>query len=126
MGWGRWFETDHGSHGLERIKRPQNCTTGLCEAADPRGTLNPAMTWPPKIRGWKAFVFLAAILAVLLLFLPTAADHHNTVLFLLVPIFLFIERIDCSGSYPPREDQIVTPNRHVRFTLFQRPPPSQI
>jgi hypothetical protein len=43
------------------------------------------MTWPSKIRGWKAFALLAALVAVLLLLLPHAADHHSTALFLLVP-----------------------------------------
>ena len=83
------------------------------------------MTLPPKIRGWKLLAFLAAFVAVLLLVLPHAADHHASALFLLVPILLFIERIDRPVPYQPRKDHVVAPNHHVRSTLFQRPPPSQ-
>jgi hypothetical protein len=83
------------------------------------------MTWPPKIRGWKALALLAALLAVVLLLLPHATDHHAATLFLLVPIFLFIERIARSVPYQPRTDHVVALNDHVRSTLFQRPPPSQ-
>jgi hypothetical protein len=88
-------------------------------------TLNPAMTWPPKIRGWKAITLLAAILAVVLLLLPHATDHHaTTALFLLVPLFLFAALVEEPRTYQPRTDHIVAPNHHVRLTLFQRPPPS--
>src|SRR6266852_1127761 len=90
-----------------------------------RDTLNPAMTPPTKIRGWKLLALLAAFVPVLLLVLPHATDHHATALFLLVPILLFIERIDRPVPYQPRTDHVIAPNHHVRSTLFQRPPPSQ-
>ena len=78
-----------------------------------------------KIRAWKAFALLAAIVAVTLLLLPHAADHHATLLFFLVPILLFIEPVDASVPYQPRTDHAIAPNHHVRSTLFQRPPPTQ-
>ncbi len=83
------------------------------------------MTLPSKIHGWKALALLAAFVAVLLLVLPHAADHHNTALFLLVPILLFIELIARPVPYQPRTDHVVAPNHHLRSTLFQRPPPSE-
>ena len=83
------------------------------------------MTWPPKIRGWKALALLAALLAVVLLLLPHATDHHATPLFLLVPIFLFAALVEEPCTYHPRTGRVVAPNHHVRSTLFQRPPPSQ-
>ena len=82
------------------------------------------MTRSPKIRGWKAFALLAAFIAVLLLTLPHAADHHAA-LFLLVPILLFLEPVKASIPYQPRKHHVVAPNHHVRSTLFQRPPPAQ-
>jgi hypothetical protein len=83
------------------------------------------MALPPKIRGWKLLGLLAAFVAVLLLLLPHPADHHNTALFLLVPLLLFLERIASPVPYQPRKHHVVAPNHHVRSTLFQRPPPSQ-
>jgi len=83
------------------------------------------MTPPPKIRTWKLLALLAAFVAVLLLTLPHAADHHAAALFLLVPILLFIERIDRPVPYQPRKRHAIAPNHHVRSTLFQRPPPTQ-
>jgi hypothetical protein len=83
------------------------------------------MIGTPKIRAWKAFALFAVIVAVTLLLLPQATDHHAAVLFLLVPILLFIERVDASVPYQPRTDHVFAPNHHVRSTLFQRPPPSQ-
>jgi len=83
------------------------------------------MTLSPKIRGWKAFALLAAFIAVLLLALPHAVDHHASALFLLVPILLFLEPVEASVPYQPRKRHAVAPNHHVRSTLFQRPPPSQ-
>jgi hypothetical protein len=79
----------------------------------------------PKIRAWKAFALFAALVAVTLLLLPQAADHHAALLFFLVPVLLFIERVDACVSYQPRTDHVIAPNHHVRSTLFQRPPPSQ-
>jgi hypothetical protein len=90
-----------------------------------RDTLNPAMIGTPKIRGWKAFALLAAVLALLLLLLPHATDHQATTLFLLVPIFLVIELIDRPVPYQPTKNHVAAPNPHVRSTLFERPPPSQ-
>jgi hypothetical protein len=84
------------------------------------------MTWPPKIRTWKALAALAAILALILLLLPQAANHHSAALvFLLVPLFLFLEPVAATVLYTPRNDHAFAPNAHVRYTLFQRPPPSQ-
>ncbi len=92
--------------------------------ARPRDTLNPAMIGTPKIRGWKAFALFAAVLALLLLLLPHAADHPAA-LFLLVPIFLFVALVEEPCTYQPRTDHVFAPNHHVRSTLFQRPPPAQ-
>jgi phosphatidylglycerophosphate synthase len=79
-----------------------------------------------RIRTWKAIATLAAILAVLLLLLPQAANHHAPALvFLFVPLFLFAELIDRSIRYEPRTDHVVAPNQLVRSALFQRPPPAQ-
>lgn len=84
------------------------------------------MIGSPKIRNWKALTPLTAILAILLLLLPHAANHHAPALvFLLVPLFLFAELIDRSVRYEPRTDQVAAPNHQVRSALFQRPPPSQ-
>jgi hypothetical protein len=83
------------------------------------------MTWPPRIRGWKALALLAAFIAVLLLLLPHAMDHHAAALFVLVPIFLFAALVEEPCTYQPRKNHVVAPNHHVRSTLFQRPPPSQ-
>jgi hypothetical protein len=84
------------------------------------------MTWPPKIRGWKALALLAAVFALILLLLPQAANHHSAALvFLLVPFFLFLEPVAATVVYAPRNDHAFAPNAHVRYTLFQRPPPSQ-
>ena len=83
------------------------------------------MIGAPKIRGWKAFALLVALVAVVLLLLPHAAGHHNVALFLLVPIFLFIEPVHASVPYQSHKNHVVARNRHVRSTLFQRPPPSQ-
>jgi hypothetical protein len=75
-----------------------------------------------KIRPWQRIATLLAILAVLLLpHLP----NHASALFLLVPIFFFIERIDHPVPYQPRKHHVIAPNHHVRSILFQRPPPSQ-
>jgi hypothetical protein len=79
------------------------------------------MTGIPKIRAWKAL----ALIAVLLLVLPHATDHHAAALFLLVPIFLFAALVEEPCTYQPRKDYVVAPNHHVRSTLFQRPPPTQ-
>ncbi len=84
------------------------------------------MIGAPKIRGWKAFALLGALVAVVvLLLLPYAAGHQHVVLFLLVPIFLFIELVCAKVPYQPHKNHVVVPNRHVRSILFQRPPPSQ-
>jgi hypothetical protein len=79
----------------------------------------------PKIRGWKALALLAALLAVVLLLLPHAVDHHVATLFLLVPIFLFAALVERPCTYQPRKNHVIAPNHHVRSTLFQRPPPSE-
>ncbi len=83
------------------------------------------MTRPSKIRGLKALALFAALVAILLLLLPQAADHHIAAFFLLVPIFLFLESVEACVPYQPRKNHVVAPNHHVRSTLFQRPPPSQ-
>lgn len=84
------------------------------------------MIWPPKIRAWKALAALTAILALILLLLPPAANHHSAALvFLLVPLFLFLEPVAATVIYAPRNDHAFALNAHVRYTLFQRPPPSQ-
>jgi hypothetical protein len=84
------------------------------------------MTWPPKIRTWKALAALTAILTLVLLLLPQGGNHHSTALvFLLVPLFLFLEPVAASVVYTPRNDHAFASNAHVRYTLFQRPPPSQ-
>ena len=86
------------------------------------------MTWPPKIRGWKNLAALAALAAILalLLLLPQAANHHTAAFaFLLVPFFLFLEPVAATVLYTQRNDHAFAPNAHVRYTLFQRPPPSQ-
>ena len=81
----------------------------------------------PQIRRWKALAALTAILALILLLLPHAPNHQGApnLVFLLVPLFLFAGLIDRAVPYQPRKDHVVAPNRHVRSTLFQRPPPSQ-
>ncbi|HWW96620.1 MAG TPA: hypothetical protein VNY74_02945 [Edaphobacter sp.] len=84
------------------------------------------MILPTKIRGWKLLALLAAFVAVLLLTLPHAADHHASALFLLAPILLFIEPVEASVPFQPRKHHIVAPNHHIRPTLFQRPPPAQV
>ena len=79
----------------------------------------------PKIRSWKALALLTALIAVLLLLLPHASDHHAVALFLLVPLFLFIEPVEALIPYQPNSNQVLPPKPHVRSTLFQRPPPPQ-
>lgn len=83
------------------------------------------MTWPPKIRGWKALAALVAILALILLLLQAANRHSAALVFLLVPIFLFLEPVIATVVYAPRNDHAFAPDAHVRYILFQRPPPSQ-
>jgi hypothetical protein len=83
------------------------------------------MTLPSKIRGVKLLALLAVFVAVLLLVLPHATDHHAAVLFLLIPVFLFLEPVQTSVPYQPRKHHVVALNHHVRPTLFQRPPPAQ-
>ena len=82
------------------------------------------MTGAPKIRSWKALALFAAILALILLLLPQAANHHAATLFLLVPIFLFVALVEQTRTYQPRKNHVFAPNHHVRPTLFQRPPPT--
>jgi ABC-type Na+ efflux pump permease subunit len=78
-----------------------------------------------KIRTWKALAALAAVLALLILLLPQAADHHAVaVVFLLIPLFLFAALVECSVPCPPQTGRIFASKLHVRPTLFQRPPPS--
>jgi hypothetical protein len=69
---------------------------------------------------------MGAIIAVVLLLLPQATNHHTaTLFFLLVPIFLILEPVAASVRYPPRKDRSHALSGHVRYTLFPRPPPSQ-
>ena len=78
-------------------------------------------------RGLRNFATLLSFLAILILLLPQAANHHSvSLVFLLVPIFLFLERIDRPALYPPNKNSGIASNHQVRFTLFQRPPPSHI
>jgi hypothetical protein len=84
------------------------------------------MTWSSKTRGWKAFAVLAAVAALLLLLLPHAPNHHPAaLLFLLVPIFLFLEPVPAGVTYSPHKNHSFALSGHVRYTLFQRPPPAQ-
>jgi hypothetical protein len=84
------------------------------------------MLWTSKIRGGKAFALLAAVIALLFLVLPLTPNHHSaTLLFLLVPFFLFLEPVAAALPYPPRSDHAFAPKNHVSSALFQRPPPSQ-
>jgi predicted MFS family arabinose efflux permease len=83
------------------------------------------MILPSKIRRGKLLALLAAFIAVLLLVLPHATDHHAAALFLLVPVLLFLEPVPASVPYQPRKHHVIAPNHHVRPTLFQRPPPAQ-
>jgi hypothetical protein len=84
------------------------------------------MTWSSKTRGWKAFAVLAAVAALLLLLLPHAPNHHPAaLLFLLVPIFVFLEPVPAGVTYSPHKNHSFVLSSHVRYTLFQRPPPAQ-
>lgn len=80
------------------------------------------MSRHPKIRLWQ---LLAAILAILAVLLLPHLPNHASVLFLLVPTFLFLELIACSVPYQSRKHHVIAPNHQVRSSLFQRPPPAQ-
>lgn len=81
------------------------------------------MTGTRKIRSWKALALFAAILALALLLLPHAANHHAAVDFLLVPIFLF-SLLDTLARQQPADQTTTLPHQPLtRPTLFQRPPP---
>jgi hypothetical protein len=84
------------------------------------------MTRTPITRASKALAFLAILLAVLILLVPPATDHHTPVLlFLFVPIFLFT--IPDALAPQPLPSTVSTTPHHppTRPTLFQRPPPHQ-
>jgi hypothetical protein len=84
------------------------------------------MNRPQIIRGWKTLALLATLLAVLILLLPHATDHHApTLVFLLVPIFLFA-LLDTLAPQPlPATTSINPSHPPTRPTLFQRPPPTK-
>ena len=80
----------------------------------------------PITRASKALAFLAVLLAVLILLIPPATNQHTPVLlFLFVPIFLFVVP-DALAPRPLPSTPCITPHHPpTRPTLFQRPPPAQ-
>jgi hypothetical protein len=84
------------------------------------------MTRPQIIRGWKTVALLATLLVVLILLLPHTTDHHTpTLVFLLVPIFLFA-LLDTLAPQPLPVTTSITPyHPPTRPILFQRPPPTK-
>jgi len=84
------------------------------------------MSRHPKIRGWKAVATLTAILALIILLLPHAPNHHAApdLIFLLIPVFLFAALNTGSAPHYSQTERVTASQSPARPSLFQRPPPT--